>query len=63
MTALWGRKALDNIIDLDLTFSVDRERDRQTVSLRQWPAFNLPKAQKAFNEVYRTLNANKRLSS
>ncbi|KIJ97475.1 hypothetical protein K443DRAFT_133840 [Laccaria amethystina LaAM-08-1] len=90
VTALWGPKALDNIIDLDLTFSVDREKhtlrrlsqdtepvlvevkglvskfsvgcgrtgtDRQFLYVNGRPC-NLSKVQKAFNEVYRTFNAN-----
>lgn len=92
VTALWGPKALDNIVDLNLAFSVDREKhtlrgqsqsqatetvfvevkgllskfavgcgrpgtDRQFLYVNGRPC-NLSKVQKAFNEVYRTFNAN-----
>ncbi|GLB42573.1 putative DNA mismatch repair protein MutL [Lyophyllum shimeji] len=97
VSALWGKKALDNIVDLDLTFEVEREKgslrrlqtigdaapadlepvtvtvkglvskfsvgagrtgtDRQFFYINGRPC-NLTKIQKAFNEVYRSFNAN-----
>ncbi|KAG5635395.1 hypothetical protein H0H81_011417 [Sphagnurus paluster] len=96
VSALWGPKALDNIVDLDLTFQVDRDKislkrvqshtdlaadtdpvevsvkgliskftvgggrtgtDRQFFYVNGRPC-NLTKIQKAFNEVYRSFNAN-----
>ncbi|KAF5376466.1 hypothetical protein D9615_008594 [Tricholomella constricta] len=97
VSALWGPKALDNMVDLDLTFEVDRDKtslrrlqghadtdagdmdpimvtvrgliskftvaggrtgaDRQFFYVNGRPC-NLPKIQKAFNEVYRSFNAN-----
>ncbi|KIJ62451.1 hypothetical protein HYDPIDRAFT_94452, partial [Hydnomerulius pinastri MD-312] len=93
--ALWGSKALENIVDLDLSFDVETEKsvlrrqapdqpsdstnvtsvkvqgliskfavgagrttvDRQYFFVNGRP-YNPGKVQKAFNEVYRTFNAN-----
>ncbi|KAF6747529.1 hypothetical protein DFP72DRAFT_604810 [Ephemerocybe angulata] len=94
LTALWGSKALDNVVDLNISFHIDVEKsvarrlqllnqelpeateievkglvsnfaigcgranmDRQFFYVNGRPC-NLPKVQKAFNEVYRTFNAN-----
>ncbi|KIM43925.1 hypothetical protein M413DRAFT_371356 [Hebeloma cylindrosporum] len=91
VTALWGPKALENIVDMDISFEVERERtaikriqsqdsspisihlkgliskfsvgcgrtgtDRQFFYINGRPC-NMNKVQKAFNEVYRTFNAN-----
>ncbi|KAH0579376.1 hypothetical protein H2248_003513 [Termitomyces sp. 'cryptogamus'] len=93
VTELWGPKALENIIDLDLTFEVGRDKislkrtsgydgdldpitvsvkgliskftvgggrtgtDRQFFYVNGRPC-NMNKIQKAFNEVYRSFNAN-----
>jgi DNA mismatch repair protein PMS2 len=100
LTALWGPKATDNTVELDLDFRVQREKptlklisekysqhsesqseydtrpiqvkgliskfavacgrtgtDRQFFYVNGRPC-NLTKVQKAFNEVYRTFNAN-----
>ncbi|KAF5319675.1 hypothetical protein D9619_008398 [Psilocybe cf. subviscida] len=90
VTALWGSKALDNVLDMDLSFQVAREKatlkilqntarepitvqvkglvskfavgcgraanDRQFFFVNGRPC-NIPKVQKAFNEVYRSFNA------
>ncbi|KAH6905157.1 DNA mismatch repair protein [Coprinopsis sp. MPI-PUGE-AT-0042] len=92
--SLWGPKAADNLVDLDISFKVEAEKsvlkrlkafnqptpdsiqiqvkgltskftvgcgrlnaDRQFFYLNGRPC-NLPKVQKAFNEVYRSFNAN-----
>ena len=100
LTALWGPKAMDNTVELDLDFGFQREKstpkqtsekysqhsqsqsrddticiqvkgliskfavacgrtgtDRQFFYINGRPC-NLTKVQKAFNEVYRTFNAN-----
>ncbi|KAH7907596.1 DNA mismatch repair protein MutL [Hygrophoropsis aurantiaca] len=96
VTALWGPKALENVVDLDLSFQVETEKavlrrrtnqddddpidnatlvrvrgliskftvgagrtgsDRQFFFINGRPC-NPSKAQKAFNEVYRSFNAN-----
>ncbi|EGN97537.1 hypothetical protein SERLA73DRAFT_57791 [Serpula lacrymans var. lacrymans S7.3] len=92
VTALWGPKALDNVVELDLTFQMETEKavlrrqstgdgdsptticvrgliskfspscgrattDRQFFFINGRP-FSPPKIQKAFNEVYRSFNAN-----
>ncbi|RDB21677.1 Mismatch repair endonuclease PMS2 [Hypsizygus marmoreus] len=96
VSALWGPKALDNLVDLEVAFDVERDRgavrrvlqsqsalsadadavpvtvkgliskftvgagrtgtDRQFFYVNGRPC-NLPKIQKAFNEVYRSFNA------
>ncbi|KAF9467045.1 hypothetical protein BDZ94DRAFT_50409 [Collybia nuda] len=93
VSALWGPKVLDNLVGLDLSFDVDRDKvalkrtmastedleavpvvvkglvskfsvgggrtgtDRQFFYVNGRPC-NLTKIQKAFNEVYRSFNAN-----
>ncbi|EAU83597.2 DNA mismatch repair protein [Coprinopsis cinerea okayama7 len=94
VTALWGPKAMENLVELDVSFSIETEKsvlkrlkafkqsasdsidihvkgltskfavgcgrlntDRQFFYINGRPC-NLPKVQKAFNEVYRTFNAN-----
>ncbi|KAJ2917265.1 hypothetical protein MD484_g3137, partial [Candolleomyces efflorescens] len=94
VTALWGAKALENVVDLNVAFEVGVEKsvirrlqmlnhetpesinvevkglissfavncgrlnlDRQFFYINGRPC-DLPKVQKAFNEVYRTFNAN-----
>ncbi|KDR71587.1 hypothetical protein GALMADRAFT_75124, partial [Galerina marginata CBS 339.88] len=91
VTALWGPKSLENIVEIDLGFEVDPERttlkrlqnldsdpvrvqikgliskfaigcgrtgtDRQFFYINGRPC-NMSKVQKAFNEVYRSFNAN-----
>ncbi|KZT05115.1 DNA mismatch repair protein MutL [Laetiporus sulphureus 93-53] len=93
VSALWGPKALENLVELELCFAVETERsvlrrrrlidgadhssevrvrglvskfsvgcgrtatDRQFFFINGRPC-NPPKVQKAFNEVYRSFNAN-----
>ncbi|KAF8196979.1 DNA mismatch repair protein [Pholiota molesta] len=64
--ALWGTKALDNIVDIDLSFEVEREKIAlKRLQGQQLDAFSVQvkgliskfAIQKTFNEVYRSFNA------